>query len=529
MPEVVLLNPPVTKPGEPPAGLARLCGALRAHGIQCTAADLNMEGLLFLLGKPAIDGSPVPGTPDKPDETDKWTARAAKNCQRNFALVRSSRALENFDSYKKAVLELDRFVSKSHEFAGIRLGLADYNDKSLSPLKSGDLLLAAQKFQSSPYFPFFSKRISAILESSPSCFAGISINYLSQALPAFAIAGYIRKEFPGVRIILGGGLITSWLSRPQWNNRNDQINPFSGLIDKVVTGPGEGPLLSLFGKGNSPAVYRPDYSFSPIVNYLSPGPVLPYSTASGCWWRKCSFCPEKAEGGEYSPIAPDSALAEIKALVEFEKPALIHFLDNALSPAFLQGIVENAPGIPWYGFARITDHLTDPDFCRALRRSGCIMLKLGIESGDQRVLERLDKGIDLRTAEAALKSLSGAGISAYVYLLFGTPSETMEAALNTRDFVLRNSRGIGFLNLAIFNLPIDSEDGAGLRKKFYEGDLSLYCDFEHPCGWGRRQVRQFLDKEFKRQPAIAAILRRDPPLFTSNHAPFFTKGFPFPG
>ncbi len=34
-------------------------------------------------------------------------------------------------------------------------------------------------------------------------------------------------------------------------------------------------------------------------------------------------------------------------------------------------------------------------------------------------------------------------------------------------------------------------------------------------------VRQFLDKEFKRHPAIAPILRRDPPIFTSNPAPFF--------
>jgi hypothetical protein len=36
-------------------------------------------------------------------------------------------------------------------------------------------------------------------------------------------------------------------------------------------------------------------------------------------------------------------------------------------------------------------------------------------------------------------------------------------------------------------------------------------------------IRQFLDKEFKRHPAIASILRRDPPVFTSNHAPFFVK------
>ena len=63
---------------------------------------------------------------------------------------------------------------------------------------------------------------------------------------------------------------------------------------------------------------------------------------------------------------------------------------------------------------------------------------------------------------------------------------------------------------------------------FSDGDLSLYRDFVHPRGWDRRAVRTFLDREFRRQPEIGAILRRDPPLFTSNHAALFTAGFPWP-
>ena len=64
-------------------------------------------------------------------------------------------------------------------------------------------------------------------------------------------------------------------------------------------------------------------------------------------------------------------------------------------------------------------------------------------------------------------------------------------------------------------------------RPFYDGDLSLYTDFVHPKGWNRGLVRNFLDREFKRHPAVAAILRRDPPLFTSNHAPFFVRRFPW--
>jgi hypothetical protein len=56
---------------------------------------------------------------------------------------------------------------------------------------------------------------------------------------------------------------------------------------------------------------------------------------------------------------------------------------------------------------------------------------------------------------------------------------------------------------------------------FYEGDLSLYRDFFHPRGWNRKQVRDFLENEFKKNRAVSSILKKDPPIFTSNHAPFF--------
>ncbi len=79
---------------------------------------------------------------------------------------------------------------------------------------------------------------------------------------------------------------------------------------------------------------------------------------------------------------------------------LVHFLDNALSPALLKTLSKQSPGAPWYGFARIIKDLEDPDFCEALKRSGCRMLKLGLESGDQVVLDSLCKGIDLASASS---------------------------------------------------------------------------------------------------------------------------------
>jgi radical SAM superfamily enzyme YgiQ (UPF0313 family) len=188
----------------------------------------------------------------------------------------------------------------------------------------------------------------------------------------------------------------------------------------------------------------------------------------------------------------------------------------------MRAISDHPPGVPWYGFTRISHHLTDLDFCLALKRSGCVMLKLGLESGDQTVLDSLQKGTNLEEVSSALKNLKKAGIATYIYLLFGTPPEGLIEARRTLEFVVKHHDGIGFLNLAIFNMPVYSPDAQEMETKlFYEGDLSLYASFNHPRGWSRQFVRQFLDKELKRHPAISAILRRDPPLFSSNHAPFF--------
>jgi hypothetical protein len=85
--------------------------------------------------------------------------------------------------------------------------------------------------------------------------------------------------------------------------------------------------------------------------------------------------------------------------------------------------------------------------------------------------------------------------------------------------VVQHAGQIGFLNLAIFNMPAFGDEATDYATEpFYEGDLQLYTSFTHPAGWERGKVRRFLSQEFVRHPAIATIVRRDPPLFTSNHA-----------
>ncbi|HEX9078789.1 MAG TPA: radical SAM protein [Desulfuromonadaceae bacterium] len=508
---MLLIFPPIAKACEPPAGVARLAAALNGHHIPCRVLDANLEGQLWLLGRPC-------------DATDTWSRRAVRNLPANLEALRDIRTYASIDRYGRAVRDVNRALNVASGGAGV--GLADYRHSRLSPLRSADLLHCAEHPELDPFYPWFSRRLGESLDGVAT--VGLSVNYLGQALCGFAMAGFIRKHFPGVTIVLGGGLVTSWMSHPGWRN------PFGGLADHLVAGPGEAFLLSLAGVEPEMSRHvRPDYSSLPLASYLSPGLILPYSTAGGCYWNRCSFCPERAEGNRYTPVPASRAMADLHALVAGTRPVLLHLLDNAVSPALLGALAADPPGSPWYSFARIGPELADPDFCRALRRAGCVMLKLGLESGDQGVLDRLEKGIDLVTASRVLHNLKEAGIGVYLYLLFGTPAETGAAARRTLEFVARHAEAVTFLNLALFNMPVNAVETAEYETgPFYDGDLSLYADFRHPLGWGRKEVRRFLSHEFTRHPAIAAILRSDPPLFTSNHAPFFCPSFvgsPSPG
>jgi hypothetical protein len=505
--------------------MAALCGALSETGVAHTAVDAALEATLWLLER----------GPHGPADT--WTRRALSHLDRDLALLRDRRGYAGFDRYRKAVLEVNRVLEKSSP-AGTRISIADYSHDRLSPVRSADLAQAALRHEENVFYPYFRARLSPLVERErPGALVGLSLNYLSQALCAFAMIGFLWFRYPGVRIAVGGGLVSAWMASPAWRN------PFEGLIDHLVPGPGESFLLSLAGAGASGGGEEgdgaadgrtcPSFDGFPLDRYLAPGPILPYAAARGCYWGRCSFCPEKSQGARFSPRPAAQAAADLSRLSARYRPVLIHLVDNAISPALMNALIACPPSAPWYGFARVTDELADFDFCRDLRSSGCVMLKLGIESGDQGLLDALGKGISVKTAAKALSALKRAGIGTYVYLLFGTPSEDPAGARKTLAFAARNSASIDFLNLAVFNLPVNCEEARRLDlRPFYAGDLSLYSDFVHPFGFGRREVRTFLEREFKAHPAIRPIVLRRPPHFTSNHAPLFCMAMgpgSFPG
>jgi hypothetical protein len=509
MASMLLIYPPGARSVEAPIGIARIASFLRLSGQEARCIDLCAEGIEYLLGIEL-----------KAEEGDTWTRGAINRRDRAVQDLRDARAYSNPARYARAIGDLGRVLKAASRGSGALASLADYRDLARSPLRRADLIDSALHFETNVFRPLFEDRLGPAVSSMEDGWAGLSICFLSQALCAFAAIGYLRSARPDIRIAIGGGLVTSWVT----TGLIDRKESFGGLVDAVLPGPGEESIGDLLGAEGGSTASGLDLDDFDQGLYLSPTRIVPYNFSFGCPWKRCAFCPEKAEDMPYRGIPARMASIELSRLRERYAPGLFHFTDSEVSPLYLRELASNPPGAPWYGFARFSRALLDSEFCESLSASGCVMLQLGLESGDQDVLDRMGKGTRLEEIDAVLKNLKAAGIGSYIYIMLGAPYEDRDAAMRTRNFLRERAELIDFLNVAIFNLPAASEDAKRLETSgFYEGELSLYREFKHPKAWNRQQLRRFIALDLKGSPEIRSIIARTPPVFTSSHAPFLLK------
>ena len=90
-------------------------------------------------------------------------------------------------------------------------------------------------------------------------------------------------------------------------------------------------------------------------------------------------------------------------------------------------------GIRWFGNAR-ADNLTSPEFTRKLRRAGCWMLSLGVESESDAIRRDMLKQLDRDAIRQALRNLREAGIRSFTFLAFGHPGESAESMERTARY-----------------------------------------------------------------------------------------------
>lgn len=298
------------------------------------------------------------------------------------------------------------------------------------------------------FYPIFNKLLTNNICMNK--LIGISVSYSTQLIPALPLCRYIRNMNSKLKIVLGGSHVTSIAENL---NKSDLRMYF----DFLVCGPGEIPLLELCDKIESQfnscktsfetnKELCADWSTITGYRYLSPEIILPISFSKGCYWGKCSFCNhEILQGDKYILMSVDTAVKNIRKTMQQTGTRFFTFVDSVLPIAWLEKLSDalKGSGIIWDACVRFDSGKFD--FTK-LYNGGCRLLRFGLESGSQSILNLMNKGINLNNVAEMLKKCFESGIGTFVFFFTGFPGETKDNAYETLYFIKRNAKYINFAN-----------------------------------------------------------------------------------
>lgn len=146
------------------------------------------------------------------------------------------------------------------------------------------------------------------------------------------------------------------------------------------------------------------------------------------------------------------------------------------------GISSRRLGIRWGAMGRA--NLADEGLYRVMKDAGCILLCYGIESGNQKILESIQKNATLEQASSAVKLAKKIGIPVNTSFVLGLPGETKETIMQTIDFAVELDADYASFSLAtpypgteFYNIAmkegVDLSDWGRFRLARYQEPLYL--------------------------------------------------------
>ena len=279
-----------------------------------------------------------------------------------------------------------------------------------------------------------------------------------------------RGEFQTRPFIAVGGPYPIAVQEKCMNDSSD--------IDAVVTGEGEITMVEIMGKlsqgksldgiegvvfrtngkiiKNPPRPLITDVDSIPFparellgdaMNYIPPPatykrkPVAVMITARGCN-RRCIFCfqidKERKHGVRFRSV--ENVMEEIELCIK-QGYREIKFLDDTLAADYDRAmriateIKRRKLNFTWFASACV--HQVDKPLLKAFREAGCWAILFGAESGVQKNLNAIRKGITVEQTQKAVRAAKAAGLTVYTPFLFGIPGQTFEDGLKTIEFACK--------------------------------------------------------------------------------------------
>jgi radical SAM superfamily enzyme YgiQ (UPF0313 family) len=270
-------------------------------------------------------------------------------------------------------------------------------------------------------------------------------------LDAMETARRVRRAVPEARIVAGGIQPSIYPAQTAGLEAFDYC--FAGEVDLTLPRflealEGGGPLDGMPGivymaedrlVSNPPAAPADDLDalpfpahdlleidrYSSLVTDLEPVSIT--ITSRGCPYR-CSFCSRSVTGKKYRTRSPESIAEEmawceklgIRYMLIYDEVMTIK-KDRVL--ALCELLLKKGTTIKWMARTKVGS-LTE-EMLSAMKRAGCDLVTMGIESGSPGVLKRLNRPTDTEALIESFHMIHRAGLKSIAYFMVGCPGEEM--------------------------------------------------------------------------------------------------------
>ena len=186
------------------------------------------------------------------------------------------------------------------------------------------------------------------------------------------------------------------------------------------------------------------YRIAPILEPIHASPVAPILTSRGCPYN-CSFCASNVTWQRKLRFrSPENVIGEIKLLKEKYGVKEIHFaddnftMDTKRAEEICDRLIEENIDLPWQCPNGVRIDRLPLSLLRKMKKAGCYAVGLGIESGNQKILDKNSKNLNLKVVPQVLEDLRKVGIESYGFFILGLPGDTKQTINETIDFALTN-------------------------------------------------------------------------------------------
>lgn len=247
------------------------------------------------------------------------------------------------------------------------------------------------------------------------------------------------------------------------------------------------------------------YRIVPILSPAKGFPVAPIMTTRGCPFH-CTFCASNVTWHhKFRMRSPENVVAEIKLLVKKFGVREIHIADDNLTlnkkhaEEICDGIISENLDISWQCSNGVRVDQLDINLLEKMKKAGCYSVGLGVESGNQDILNSVKKRLDLSVVERVLLDLKKVGIRSYGFFILGLPGETHQTIRETIDFAKKNP-----FDRAWFNI-LTPYPGSEIFDDWVNSHSFMDIDWDsHDCSTGVMETVELSSKELENYQKKAA-------------------------